>query len=171
MHPVLQRAHDEISRATGHLTVDQIARPVAGKWSVAEILEHLTLAFRTNLRGLEKAMAQGEPLARRPSPKQACIRMLVVDVGYFPEGAKAPDVVVPRGTIAPELSRDALLEALAGLDEGLSRAAERFGEGTPLLSHPYFAAMTVGDWRKFHWRHAAHHMKQVRRRVAAPQHV
>ena len=58
-------------------------------------------------------------------------------------------------------------EALVRLDAVLDRAAERFGEGTPLLKHRYFAALTVRQWRRFHRRHTLHHLRQVRARASA----
>jgi hypothetical protein len=165
MDRYLQRTHDEIVAATTHLTVEQLARSAGGKWSPALILEHLTLAFRLNVSALEKALAAGDTKARRPTFGQWAARVLVLDVGYFPR-ADAPEAVVPSGSIAPAEVRAAIAAALVELDAALTRAAERFGEGTPLLRHAFFAAMTVPQWRKFHWRHASHHMKQVRERTA-----
>lgn len=166
MDVYLKRAHDEIVAATGHLTVEQLARTAGGKWSPALILEHLTLTFRLNVSALEKSLAAGSTKARTPSLYQWLSRVLVLDVGYFPR-ANAPEGVVPSGSIPPEQVRAAIGEALTILDATLDRAAERFGEHTPLLRHAFFAAMTVPQWRKFHWRHACHHMRQVRHRAAA----
>lgn len=166
MNVYLKRAHDEIVAATGHLTVEQLARTAGGKWSPALILEHLTLTFRLNVSALEKALASGATKARKPSLYQWLSRVLVLDVGYFPR-ANAPEGVVPSGSIPPEQVRAAIAEALATLDATLNRAAERFGERTPLLRHAFFAAMTVPQWRRFHWRHVRHHMRQVRARSAA----
>lgn len=160
----LKSAQDEIAAATGHLTVEQLARSVGGKWSPALILEHLTLTFRLNVSALEKALAAGETKARRPGLRQRLGRILVLDIGYFPR-ARAPEAVVPSGSIPPDQVRAAIAEALASLDTTLDRAADRFGAGTPLLKHAFFAAMTVPQWRKFHWRHARHHMRQVRQRT------
>ncbi len=166
MDAYLQRARAEIEAATGHLTVEQIGREVPGKWSVAQILEHLTLTFRLNVSALEKALATGDTMARRPTLYQRLSRELVITVGYFPR-AQAPVLVTPSGSIPPEEARAAIAAALAALDAALVRAAERFGERTPLLKHAFFAALTVPQWRKFHWRHTCHHMRQVRARSAA----
>ena len=166
MGEYLKRAQDEITAATGRLTVEQLARSVGGQWSPALILEHLTLTYRLNVSALEKALAAGETKARKPTLYQRAARVLVLDIGYFPR-ANAPEGVVPSGSIPPEQVRAAVAEALVLLDAALDRAAERFGERTPLLRHAFFAAMTVPQWRKFHWRHACHHMRQVRERSAA----
>jgi hypothetical protein len=162
----LKRAQDEIVAASGHLTVEQLTRSTGWEWSPALILEHLTLTFRLNVSALEKALAAGATKARRPGLRQWLGRVLVLDIGYFPP-ARAPEAVVPSGSIPPEEVRAAIAKALTVLDATLDRAAERFGANTPLLRHAFFAAMTVPQWRKFHWRHTCHHMRQVRRRTAA----
>jgi hypothetical protein len=160
----LKIATSAIEAATGRLTVEQIGRRIPGKWSVAEILEHVTLGAMLTVEALEKALASGDTKARRPTLFQRLARVLVLDLGYFPR-ADAPANVTPRGSFAPEQSRGAALAAMAAVDSALARAADRFGEGTPLLKHPYFAALTVPQWRKFFWRHTVHHMRQVRRRT------
>ena len=111
-------------------------------------------------------LAAGATKARRPKLAQWAARVLVLDAGYVPR-ASAPEAVVPSGTIPHDEVRAAIAEALTTLDATLDRAAERFGEGTPLLRHAFFAAMTVPQWRKFHWRHVRHNMRQVRVRSGA----
>ena len=162
----LRRAREEIDRTIGPLDTPTIARPCSRRWSIAEILEHLTLAFRNNATTLEKALASGEVRGRRPRPAAALGRILVVDIGYFPR-ATAPERTTPTGSIPAEQSMAAILDALTTLDAALTRAASRFGETVLVANHPYFEGLTVPQWRKFHWRHTAHHMKQVRR-IANP---
>jgi hypothetical protein len=58
--------------------------------------------------------------------------------------------------------------ALVAMDEALSRAAQRFGVEARVLDHPYFGGMTVPQWRKFHWRHTLHHLRQLEARRAEP---
>ena len=162
----LAHARAAIRAATCDLTVERIAREVPGRWSIGEILEHLLLGFETNVAALEKALAAGATLASRPTFVQLLTRILVVDFGYFPR-AQAPNSVQPRGSVGAEQVREAIDEALVRLDAVLDRAAERFGEGTPLLKHRYFAALTVRQWRRFHRRHTLHHLRQVRARASA----
>ena len=164
VHPYLQQATDELVRAAGGLDVATVARPAGDRWSIAEILEHLTLAFRGNGRALEKALASGELRARRPRLRQRLGRILVVDLGYFPR-ARAPEMTTPSASIPPESSLDAAREALVALDATLDRVASRFGEDVAVSNHPYFAAMSVRQWRKFHWRHTRHHARQIRERA------
>jgi uncharacterized damage-inducible protein DinB len=158
----LQLARDAIDEACGRLTRETIARPVEGRWSIAQILEHLTLAFRAHAVMLEKPLASGELRARKPTLAQTVSRIAVVDLGYFPR-VKAPDMTLPAGNVAPEQSVAAIRDALDLVDSALTRVASRFGETALISNHPYLAGLSVRQWRKFHWRHTIHHMAQVRR--------
>jgi hypothetical protein len=162
----LTRARTAVSTATGALTAEQIARPVEGRWSIGEILEHLTLSFQANAGALERAVASGATRAKPPTVVQRLSRLVVIGPGYFPR-AQAPEAVRPRGTVEVERSREAIDEALVRLDAALVSAAERFGDNVPLLRHQYFGALTVRQWCRFHWRHTLHHLRQVRARARA----
>ena len=166
MNTYLRSTREGIDAAVDGLPLEVLARARDGRWSIAEILEHLTLAFRANTAALEKALASGELRARAPVLKQRLARMMVVDLGYFPR-VEAPEITRPSASIAPAESVTAIREALAALDDTLTRVAARFGEHALVANHPYFAGMTVPQWRKFHWRHTMHHMAQVRARAAA----
>lgn len=164
MDAYLRQALDAIDTTVGPLDVRTIARRIEGRWSVAEILEHLTLAFTWNTGMIEKALASGEVRGRAPKIAQRLGRMLVVDLGYFPR-VQAPERTRPHGSIPPERSLAAIRDALTALDAALARASARFGDAALVANHPYFEGLTVPQWRKFHWRHAVHHMRQVRARA------
>jgi hypothetical protein len=166
MDTFLRRALDDLESAAGHLTADAIGRSAGDRWSIAGILEHLTLAFTLNRTVLEKALASGEVRARAPRLRQRLVAVLVVEFGYFPR-VEAPEGTRPAGRIPPDRSVAAVREALIALDATCSRLAERVGEHTRVANHPYFAGLTVRQWRKFHWQHTRHHMRQVRARAGA----
>ena len=165
MSPYLQSALDEIDAATGRLPVEVIVRPAEGKWSIAQILEHLALAFSANATALEKALASGELRARTPRVSQVLGRVLVIDFGYFPR-VPAPEATRPSG-IEPERSLLSVRDALLRVGSVLTRVGSRFGEAVRVANHPYFGGLTVRQWRKFHWRHTCHHTRQIRARCGA----
>ena len=166
MDHYLAGALEAIDETVGGLPVKTIARPPADptRWSIAQILEHLTLAFRANRAMFEKALASGELRARRPLLKQRVLKVLVVDFGYFPR-ATAPEMTRPSGSIPVEESVPAIRMALESLDATLTQVATRFGSDVLAANHPYFAGLSVAQWRKFHWRHTLHHMQQVSTRL------
>jgi hypothetical protein len=160
MHWYLQRAWERINETAGPMSPVDLAADRPGKWSAAEILEHLTLAFTGTRISLEKALASGELRARAPVLRQRLARTAVTDFGYFPR-VQAPERTTPRGSIPPEAAVAAAKEALRALDGTLSRVADRFGSRALVSNHPFFGGLTVDQWRKFHWRHTHHHMKQI----------
>jgi hypothetical protein len=160
MHPRLQAARASIDRTVDGLTVEEIARPLDGRWSISQILEHLTLAFTLSAAAFEKPLASGELRFKPPGIRSTAIRILVVDLGYFPK-VEAPAGTRPTASIPPEHAIDAIREGLVKLDAALERMAQRFGEDVPVSNHPYFLGLTIRQWRKFHWRHTVHHMKQI----------
>lgn len=164
MDPFLRRADENIRASAGHLPIDVLARASASEWSGLDILEHLTLAFRANAAAMRKAVETGTARGRQPSLTQALGRFLVINLGYFPR-VKAPEATIPTRAIAPEHARQAILDGLATLDEAMTLARDRFGPRALVANHPYFGGLTTAQWAKFHWRHTAHHMKQLRERT------
>jgi hypothetical protein len=163
LDPHLRVAREAIDAATGRLSVETLRHPSEGRWSIAQILEHLTLAFTATVAALEQALASGELRPAEPVLKQKLARVLVVDLGYFPK-VQAPKMTVPSGSIPVEGCVVAIQEALTALDAVLTRVEVRFGSAVAVANHPYFGGMSVRQWRKLHWRHTVHHMRQVRAR-------
>jgi hypothetical protein len=164
----LQAAREAIRTAAGGLSGEVLTRKVDARWSIAEILEHLTLAFTAHAAALEKPLASGELRVHTPALKQVLGRVMVVEFGYFPR-VEAPSMTRPSGTIPAERALTAIDDALETLDRTLDRVEAKFGAAVPVTNHPYFGGMSVNQWRKFHWRHTVHHMKQVTRRSAGPR--
>lgn len=164
MDGYLERALDEIDRTVSPLDAAALDRRADGRWSACDTVEHLTLAFKANAAAFEKALASGVLKARRPRLSQRIGRVIVLDFGYFPR-VEAPESTRPRGSITPGGSLAAIRDALSMLDATMTRVVERFGAGALAANHPFFAGLTVPQWRKFHWRHTVHHMRQVRERT------
>jgi len=165
MHQDLRAARHLLDEATRDVAYERLMRPAAGKWSPAEVLDHLRLAFSNSAAGATRCVDEGRTRARPRTLPQRLAGGLVIGLGIFPK-AKAPAQAVPQGTPPPTIVTDTLA-ALDALDEALTRAAERFGDRTPLMNHPYFGTLDVRTWRKFHLVHTRHHAKQIRDRLAA----
>ncbi len=165
MHPDLAAARESLDDVLRGVSFEHLARPVAGKWSPAEVLEHLRLAYAHGAAGADRCIDEGRTRARPRTIGQRLAGLLVVGLGVFPR-AKAPEVATPAGPPAPTVAADTLA-ALERLDEALARAATRFGERTPLMNHPYFGTLDVRAWRRFHLVHTRHHAAQIRARLDA----
>src|SRR5579863_7204613 len=130
------------------------------KWCAAEILEHLYLSYTGTIKGFEKVMAAGKPLATKVSMKQRLQMIVVVVFGYLPSGRKAPAPTQPRG-LPVELVRSELQAKIVAMDALIAQCEARFGRGVRLLDHPILGPLTAAQWRKFHLVHGLHHEKQL----------
>jgi hypothetical protein len=160
MDSYLQRLQDSIASATRGLDAAALRRHPDGKWSAAQVLEHLYLTYAGSVKGFERCLQQGRPLARTVTLKERVAIWLVTGLGYFPEGRNAPERTIPRGMAAEEVVK-ALLEKLASMDELITQCETRFGRSTRILDHPVLGPLTARQWRKFHLAHAQHHVKQI----------
>jgi hypothetical protein len=156
-------AHIEamVNDATHGMTEAQLAWHPEGKWSTAQILEHLMKTYKGTSRGFEKAVEAGKSLATRATPWQHFARMTVVNFGYFPSGRKSPALVVPGEDCKGAETLACLRTELAKLIEAQKIAEEKFS-GTKIVDHPVMGPLTPEEWAKFHYVHAKHHMRQVK---------
>ena len=161
MDSCLQKAMTEIKRATEGMTTEQLAWHPKGKWSAAEVLEHLTLTFSGTVRGMQKVLASPDNGAAQRTLQQRLATWIVIDIGYFPKGRPAPSMTVPQGT-DPAGAVASILRNLTEMDTVLSDVEKKKGSNAR-VTHPVIGPLTIGQWRKFHLIHTRHHMKQVDR--------
>jgi hypothetical protein len=130
------------------------------KWSIAEIVEHLTRAYSGTAKGFERCVEKGTSLATSTTLKQRLQQFALISLGIFPEGRQAPKHILPTGAIDLGAVIDAVRRDLARLDEAAIRTRDALGDGK-MLDHPIIGALTVDQWLKFHVVHTRHHAKQI----------
>jgi hypothetical protein len=160
VHSYLERVQQAVETAISDMTTDELLRHPEGKWCAAEILEHLARAFGTTVTHLQKCLDAGRPSASVPTLKQWLTSTVVVDLGYFPAGRKAPDFTRPKGLPPDEVVRG-IRENLQAMDAVIAECERRFGTRGKLANHPILGPLSVAQWRRFHWVHTRHHMKQI----------
>jgi hypothetical protein len=158
----LQRLQDEIAAALSGMAAEQLIWHPEGKWCAAEVVEHLYLTYHGTLRGCERCLQEGKPLARTPTLQERMRTAVVVTLGYMPAGRKAPERSTPRGIPAEEVVK-AIGPELTAMDTAITKCEQRFGKGTRVLDHPILGPLTAQQWRKFHCVHGRHHLKQILR--------
>jgi hypothetical protein len=156
----LHHLQDAIATAIRGMTPEELSRHPTGKWSVAEVLEHLYLTYTGTVKGFQRCVEAGRPMAMSPTLRQRLRTAVVVGAGYFPSGRKAPPQATPRGTPAELVLADIAPKIIA-MDELITQCEARFGKQTKLLDHPILGPLTAHQWRKLHWVHGKHHMKQI----------
>lgn len=167
MDSYLERLRHELEDAAGAANSSDLTKAPAGKWSAAQILEHLFLTYKHTNRGLAKCAEQGTPLASKATLKDRFAALLVVNLGYLPEGRKAPERTIPQGLLSDDVQK-AVLAELQAMGSALDDCERRFGARTKIMDHPFLGPLTANQWRKFHWVHGRHHARQIRERLKKP---
>jgi DinB family protein len=162
MDPRLKKLQQEISSAMSGLPPEHLTRNPPGKWSIAEILEHLYLSYVGTTKGCNRVLKAGKRLATKPTWNQRSFSFVVVGLGYMPTGKTAPAVARPRGLDAQRVTAE-ILPSIAEMNEILALCETRFGARSKLMDHPILGPLSVREWRKLHLVHGLHHVKQIQR--------
>jgi hypothetical protein len=150
--------------AAGGASTAQLSHAPNGKWSSLQVLEHLVLSYTATTKGLLRALEGGRPDRSDRTLQHRLRSMYVLGVGRFPAGVEAPKHTVPRGVLGDDPLRR-FNDALVAMDATLSDAERRFGQGTRVLMHPVLGPLTAQQWRRFHFVHGRHHLRQVAARI------
>lgn len=164
VHPEIQQARDALFDAIRDLAPDQAEVAPGGKWSVAGIVEHLSLSYSKSAAGMERRREKGPGTsARSRTLRQRLQQFVIVTLGYFPPGRESPAAVVPTGRSYRELLAD-LDRLFSELDASLTATGSALGGSRAVLDHPVLGPFSVNQWRRFHLVHTRHHAKQIRTR-------
>lgn len=158
----LEKLKENLESAVEGMSTEQLSWHLPGKWSAAEVLEHLYLSYTGTIKGFEKVITGGKPLATRASKARRVLAFVVVGLGHVPGGLKAPAVSHPRGLPAEQV-RNEIGAKLVAMDAIIAQCEARFGRQVKLLDHPILGPLTAPQWRRLHLVHGRHHQKQLLR--------
>jgi hypothetical protein len=159
MDSLLEELKNALELAVEGMSNRQMGWHPAEKWSAAEVLEHLYLTYSGTIKGFERVLTAGKPIAGRASLKQRLRTLVVMRLNHLPNGRKAPKQTVPRG-LDCETVRAEVMRKLEAMDGIIAQCEAGFGHGK-ILDHPILGPLTAAQWRKFHWVHGHHHVKQI----------
>jgi DinB superfamily len=162
MHPKLARLEYKLAEAIRNISPDELGRHREGRWSVAQILDHLNLTYLGTIRNLERSLGAGKTRATPARGRMRFERLLITRLGWFPSGRKAPGYVLP-GEAPPGRITSEVIENLARMDAVISECELHFGRRQPIAVHPILGPLSAAGWRAFHYAHGRHHEKQIRR--------
>ncbi|MGH7698942.1 MAG: DinB family protein [Gemmatimonadales bacterium] len=136
-----------------------------GKWTAAQIAEHLAISLDGSSRRFEERRERG-PMARRPRTALGRIgAFCIVGLGWFPRGFTAPEGSRPGAhpdPVAVERQFRAGHARFLALERLLLPARRR----DLFVRHPVLGDLTFEEWMRFHVVHCRHHAKQIRARLA-----
>jgi hypothetical protein len=164
MHPLLDATQAAIDSQTAGLNAADLERHPPGKWSPAGILEHLSITFEGTRRNLQKCLDTGARRATRSTLRQRLGVLVVIELGRFPTAAEAPPPTRPKG-LSGAAALAAIRRNLPAMDAVMTECEARFGRQGKIADHPLLGPLSLRQWRRFHYVHTRHHMRQIAARV------
>ncbi|MCZ8522436.1 MULTISPECIES: DinB family protein [Paenibacillus] len=149
-----EKIREELLQSVGSLSDDKAnTRTAEGKWTVAQVLEHLFLMERAIVQGMGKALQSADnPTDRKPF-HLSLDRTRSIDAPSFVEPSPEPQ---PADELLHKLegSRTALRQLLAGIEDPgiLTRKS---------YPHPVFGQMDLDQWVEFIGTHEKRHLMQI----------
>ena len=156
----LDKLKQSLESAVEGMSSEQLSWHPPGKWCATEVLEHLYLTYTGTMKGFERVMTSGKPLASRASMVHRVRTLVVVGLGHMPVGIKAPAIAQPKG-LSAEKVRNEVGAKIVAMDAIIAQCESRFGRRVRLLDHPILGPLTATQWRKLHLVHGRHHLKQL----------
>ena len=160
MSEYIPRLQEAIASAMRGMTREEMLREREGKWSIAQVLEHLYLSYMGTIKGCERVLHTEKPLATSQTPAQWLKTLLIIAFGHFPQGIEAPRQVRPKGIPVDQVVSD-MQRQIAVMEESLTRCERQLGNHKKLFNHPVLGPLTGEQWRKLHWLHGRHHVRQI----------
>jgi len=160
MDAYLQRLQEGIQSATQGMSGEDLLRHPEGKWCAAEILEHLYLTYTGTTKAFERCLQASQPQVRARVLRDRMRTIVVVGLGHMPQGRQSPKHALPRGMTPEQVTRE-IGPRISAMDAAIAQCESRFGKQNRLLDHPILGPLTGRQWRKFHWVHGHHHLKQI----------
>jgi hypothetical protein len=152
------RAAAEFAAAAEKVPAERWLLPRAeGKWSPAEIVEHLTLAYEVLLRELDG----GPGMKLRTSWWQRIVLRFtmvpkILRGDGFPEGARSP-----RETRPPSANPDQRAAVEKFRSQAAAFASKAAAAPSKRVTHAYFGKSSMPEALLFCVRHLEHHVKQL----------
>ncbi|HEY3280333.1 MAG TPA: DinB family protein [Gemmatimonadales bacterium] len=140
-------------------------RAPAGKWTPAQIVEHLALAVETSAATFAARRAKPSMTRRATTLREKAGKVFAFGFGWFPPGRKAPEATTPAAHVDGPAAATHFRSALAAW-EAVARELLPARRRDLFVKHPRLGDLTIGEWARFHLIHARHHARQIRQRVA-----
>jgi uncharacterized damage-inducible protein DinB len=130
-----------------------------GKWSPAQVTEHVAIAYEVSRGILRGTFAwRGAPRFVRPLIRTFFLKP-VLKTGRFAKGGKTPTHFEPTTTPASIGDLATRLQAAATAFEVDVQAAAQGGQTT--LDHPFFGAVPLAEYLRLQVIHTSHHRQQL----------
>ncbi len=141
-------------------------------WSIAEIVEHLSIIEKQMCALTMKLLAHAEASVEAGAPPFD-LQSNPISIQAFAEQAarekyQAPEAVRPTGTVSVADSLAGMQGTRASLRQ-LQPRLEAANLSSATFPHPFFGALNLYEWLAFIGMHEARHLRQIEAVAAAPE--
>jgi len=169
MHPVLKVSLQPLAEAIRPVSLEEAqVQPAPGqeRWSAQQVIEHLILTYGLTSDSVHRQLKSGLVPKGRRNLLKSFLRMQTLGLGYMPSGIRAIQAVRPKNLIPMDGAKlsERYLEAAEAMDVALVQGRKKFGI-QPCGEHPFYGAMRVDEWRRYHAIHGRHHLLQLRHAI------
>jgi len=129
-----------------------------GKWSAAQIAEHLAIVYEYNRKVVTGTAGKGAPALLRPLLRWFVVTSTLKSGGFTRKG-RAPRIFHPTASptaAAPLLAR--LATAVAGFENDIRSGHP---EGRHTVAHPFFGTLPTVAYLRLQAIHTRHHRSQL----------
>ncbi|HEV8303727.1 MAG TPA: DinB family protein [Gemmatimonadales bacterium] len=140
-------------------------RAPEGKWTPAQIVEHLALGLESSGARFKERRAR-PPMVRRPRTfAETLAKLFIFGLRRFPPGRRAPEGATPAPRVERAAAEGRFRIGLA-LWEEVARDVLPARPHDLFVKHPRLGDLTMDEWMRFHVIHARHHARQIVARLA-----
>jgi len=162
---VTEQALEEDRKAVGEFAARARAVPpdrwntprAPGKWSPAQVCEHVARSYEKSCE-----MLRGEPQPGMPRWLRPIIRTIffskVMRTGRFPKGAQAPEQFQPLASPPPA---DESLARVAKASAEFAAEVRKHAHEGATVDHPVFGRIRTSDYVRLAHIHTRHHARQL----------
>src|SRR5882724_5963661 len=99
LHPTTEHIHKILVSVTQGMTPQDWGRHSDGKWSAAEVIEHLSLTYSGTARSMQKVLEAGAPTATPRRLKQRLAIWWITPSDVFLRAARRRSPCAQRGRL------------------------------------------------------------------------
>lgn len=140
-------------------------RAPEGKWTPAQIVEHLAIGMTGSAERFEQRRAHAPMTRRRRRLIERIASLSILRLRWYPQGFKAPEGTRPAASVTRAAAEAHFRGGIAKW-EGLQRELLPIRRHDLFVKHPRLGDLTMEEWMRFHVIHARHHAPQIKSRLA-----
>ena len=161
------KARARLKKLVSSLSAEQLsALPEGEKWTIAQIVEHISMVDESTTRICAKLLKKAEDAGQTSDGKA------VISDNFLQKGTEIAAIKVEAPDFVQPTAGKTIPESLAKLDENAEQLMkmrelfESIGGSEFKFPHPFFGDTTAQEWLALKGGHEMRHIKQIEKLLA-----